>query len=91
MILHPFLAPIYDIERRVITETLSTCMSIPNKNTITITILLKSKKEGVCMCVGQILTFTLIILMLLIERRKKQTNKTFAKVKVSSMFTWKIY
>lgn len=81
MILHPFLAPIYDIERRVITETISTCMSIPNKNTITITItiLLKSKKERVCMCVGQILTFTLIKIMLLIERRRKQTNKTFAK------------
>lgn len=89
MILHPFLAPIYDIERRVISETISTCMSIPNKNTITITILLKSKKERESMYVCRSnLNFYSIILMLLIERRKKkQTNKNFAKVKVSIMFT----
>lgn len=49
MILHPFLAPIYDIERRVITETISTCMSFPIKNTITI--LLKYKREYVCVSV----------------------------------------
>lgn len=83
--MHPFLAPIYDIERRVITEQFK---YFPHKyyndNYFT------KIWEREYVCVGQILTFNSLLYNINASNQKKKeekNNKNFAKVKVSSMFT----